>query len=230
MSAINVFVGREVAYVYSDGAFFDRSGMLLGLDTKVFPLMNHVAVVGAVGHSFIPRIVEAVLAEANFDFDQLTEKFGELVRDAERRFMPTSPVQWERYRAALVGWSPKLNRPVCVTAKSYDDGEVPAFTSIPVTEYVDPFISMPLAPTVANHGFDFSTPCASGLSLVTRQRSTLWADGISDRTGTTPIYGVGGFCQQTKITRDAIEMRILHRWAEDQVGKRISPTRNGFFG
>lgn len=69
-----------------------------------------------------------------------------------------------------------------------------------------------------------SDPVALGLAVMEEQRGMRGEQAA----GHPPAAGVGGFCQLTTITREAIQTRILRRWNDrigEPLGQELTPVQ-----
>jgi hypothetical protein len=117
------------------------------------------------------------------------------------------------------GWSSERDCAELYIIHNHDKSGLSAWTLTPVLSgYVSPCDEALIGRLrsdgidIASDDFDAST---DGLRVMQSQRDRKWDYGH----GT--IMAVGGFCQLTTLTRNAITTKILHRWS-DAIGERIS--------
>lgn len=215
MTALNVFLDRDTAQVFSDGAFVGPDGRLAYVSSKIHVLPHIPAVIAARGANFWLTIAAGAL-ERFGSFDELTDNAVERLRTAPREYRSSSIAGRlnEPAEFIIVGWSERDGAMRCFTIRA---GE---WKLVPVTEgMVSPGSPAMVAPLQAE-GLDLTADLRTisedqGLALLRQQRLEL-----SDEGGVEPFRYVGCLAQLTTVTRDSVSTRILERWP-DRVGERI---------
>jgi hypothetical protein len=222
VSLLDCFLTADAAHVFTDGVLLNsQDNTIAGFASKVQPLAPYQAVVSVVGHGWITQLLASMVTEQAFDdFDALAADFARLVQDLIDRAarLPGLPPM-DKFVAGLAGWSAQADAPAFVSVASFQRPEAVAFEPVRSTRFLQPAQTHAHDRSILDLKFNPADPEGSGLAIVRAQRAqrfTAWHDS-------KPCYGVGGFCQHTIVSRDAITMRVLERWPEDRIGAKIMP-------
>jgi len=205
-------------WIATDAASYDDHGVVTDISSKILAVPEWSAVITGRGNSF-------GLDTAARELRCRASSFDELVCIASREL----PLIVEKF---------KLDRPFEINLAGFFSGKPmaffirtpggnnsmgnwPPFFVCPVAVNSIAFCPRPSDGLIATSGFVEPTPddapetIERGLhKLLELQRRTPPEDGFPR---------VGGFAEITTITPSGIEQQIVHRWAEDRIGARMSP-------
>lgn len=186
MTAINVFLRPEAAYIVSDGlAVHQGNRVSFG---KVVTLPHLRAAVAHSGNAIFGFAVAGQISILKHTLPDAASSFAEYVHDIRKQSLSLMGAARD-IRAALVGWPEGGAHPEGIAVAVDDEG---------VTGPM-PFSAFS-SPELPDH-VSFDGP-GSAVDIIAAQRATYPND-------------VGGFVELTTITRDRIVSEILHRWPED---------------
>lgn len=225
MTAINILPLHDAVYLFSDGANYDRDGVLQAVTSKTYIMSGISTAMMCSGRAIIVPYLAHHLTRGVKDFDELratitdrlpgfddhlTKLFG------EDDYSPTDGKQG--FRLFFAGWSPQHNRPgAFVISNSTKDEENPPYSVIDADRgKMAPGVTLEEC-ALGYGGPPRITPeTIENVALTTLelQRHQLEEDGSSR---------VGGHVEFVTVQRDRIETRILKRWSEDQVGEIMRP-------
>lgn len=235
MSSVVAICQTDAIHLVTDGAMYDRDGLVTGFQSKIIPLHSAksvIAVRGA-GWAFLP--LEAFLRFAT-SFDQALERLPDLmermiaghiaelgtdIHPAEREFEVT-----------IAGWSSKYGRLMVAVASTFapcdpkdstGDSHQPGYRQFVPWEaaraYTAPLIDVQgvLGREIATVG-DVNELAGEvdGFALHCAQRVT---PGLYYGT---PVHMIGGFAEHTRITRQGFETKVIREWP-DAIGQKITP-------
>ena len=201
MSALNVVIGGDRVTVYTDGATVDEAGALSAVMSKVIPVPHLDGVFASTGHPIAGIMMAGLTADAGCaSFDDVEDCMAKNMRVLAKQptFRPSQVV--------FAGWSTQRDMPCAWLVQSFEAPGVPAFKMTRV------------------HGMTMPVPLDTGLAGSVDPIQTMESQRASDKRGDghPPAHVVGGFIQETIVTRKGISFRILKRW-NDEIGKRIVP-------
>lgn len=223
MSAANIVVRPDAAYLFADTAWYLDDGSVMHIGSKIGWSDRHcmgVSVAGfaVVGIDFSAQIsafldgfdhadaalnaLPGFIADALLDLDKgiqdgLYEPLGDLPR-----IMELYIARWSHERDRAEGFI--VGNEGC-TFQDYE----------PLTIRR---VSRLLSPPVGA-GFEFPEPFdgpRDGLDLLQRQRH------VPDDRG---IFRVGGGVEMARVTAKGVERRTLHAWRRDRIGRPIRPRK-----
>ncbi|MBN7807259.1 hypothetical protein JZX86_18050 [Agrobacterium rosae] len=197
MTAVNIFVERDHARIYTDGGIYDKTGMIEGFMPKVIPMPHLNCVVICAGQPATGWLAIGLVADIGGSFDEVVDKLQDATRSVRSHF--------DKSAIWLVGYSQRDGRMRAFMWSHEPVNGLPSFTRIRVEEIVMP------------------QPCDASLSdgadpvaLMNSQRQNLNASkGIQGSV-------VGGFIQETIVAEEGSKTRIIHRWP-DVMGEKIHP-------
>ncbi|WP_427024853.1 hypothetical protein ACP4J4_02640 [Aureimonas ureilytica] len=236
MTAINVFVRPDRAFLMTDGAFYLPDGHIVGFGNKAMPIPNLNAAIAVRG-------LQKVVAEFAFDFSIRYRNFDDLAARLQDdlsewqdlRARDAGYTAWSDVDLYVVGWSDDeqrmkaLNFMTRAGGTDYAVGEVEEigeFTVGPYPSDEEWFVNLrslgaSLEGDDAVRRFD---PIRHGIPIMEAQRRMMVdpAEMGSAFTGTTPISLVGGHITLTEVSKDGVSQRVVYRWA-DEPGVPIKP-------
>jgi hypothetical protein len=237
MTATNVFLARDAVHLFTDGANYNDTGILVSVGPKVFTAPHLPLAVAACGARGASLDLGHMLA-------QRFQTFDELVGEVESIFPAFHAVYVDRYVAAgdgtrevaemmalvLCGFSARRRRAEAYFLSTLDipedsDAVVPACSAFKlrqlggVTAIPTPNVRLWQAGAM-RAGEGEGRLRRNGIELMEAQRRTRYeiANGGTFCT-------IGGFVQMTTVTADAIRQQVVRRWPEDQVGRKVEPRR-----
>ena len=217
MSACNGFATPTASYLFTDAAVVDpKTFNVLAFMNKVSHLPQCGAAVSATGNLMVLPLFAATLAESNVaGFDNLISMCPEIVRKATRKAAALGAANiFEGFRIAIAGWSPKANAPALYCVQGDDGIGARAFETVSCAKFINPCATHAADQSILRLSFDPAQPAESGLMIMRAQREKKFS----------AYYGIGGWCEMTTVTRDAITTRILKYWPQDKIGRPISPS------
>lgn len=231
MTALNCYVDRNAAHMFTDGAFYDLKNMRkVGEGNKVAVLPRWNAVIGATGVHFLSHLIDGHSIEQPFaTFDELAANFAQFLKrmlEAQRKAIeavpantPLIPPDWGQFECVLAGWSESKDAPTAFLVREFAHQGVPAFSAVEIERHYSP-----MAPNMEHHYWKPHDIAGSGLELLRAQHKMKFAvrSGGHDERKKVPgsfmgedpktFNVVGGFAQHTRVDRDGITIRVLERW------------------
>ena len=235
MTAINSIVLRDRLHVFSDGAHYDRHGVIKAITSKISQIPSYPGIVAVRGATYSAPLLA-------HDFGLHAPNFDRLLEEVETLF----PFLMEKYadqfggntsgQLFLGGWS-ETRRKMELYFLSNDDlhlssveGEDTEGAFRPDVGELQNLATGNILPGLmegdVERGFDpYPAPdqveanieyIARTILELQRQRK----HGAIEDSEAEHI--VGGFVQLTTVSRDGISTRILHRWP-DTIGETIRP-------
>lgn len=230
MTAINVFRGRRRVVVMTDGAAYDRDGVVGGFGLKCAALPHLGAALATRGSMTALPFYAAILGSTFTTFDGLVARgAGTIEAIYDGRLYDFARSGESEIELILAGWSTARGR-----AESYAIASTVSEWGIAGAE---PFQMQELppattAPTILEPGFaerlgfrsydDFEwfDPVKHGLLIMEQQRRQRHHCTTAKDGGEHHI--VGAFCLSTEIVEGQVLQRVLRRWP-DMIGERIQP-------
>lgn len=201
MSAINIWLGPDSVTVVTDGAHLNPKGELVGIASKVAGLPHLNAVVAT--RSARPLLEMLSVSLGGYStFDELAAHFGLVVPMLAN--LSGSIVTDFGYEAVLAGWSEKDDEP------QVWGGIRPA-----KAEFACRRLGGYRAPL--SDGINADVPLSGALDLIEAQRMATFAP-----YGGKAFHIIGGFAEQSTVTRHGIASCVLKRWP-DEIGQPIAP-------
>lgn len=243
MTAINIVLQPDAAYILSDAAFTAEDGTLLAVRQKVttFPQFRTALTWSGFGpvsdlEDGIDRIASLVATIRPQTQRQLLEAVPSIVKSMHAENITRMPAgcQAHTYGVALFGvfWSEGDGEPQAFTAHSDAAALGPGYRPYSIARLLQ-FITAPaegmdasqVAQEVFGRHVEFSEPGSfhpevDGLALLEAQRH------FKGALGGWCDHGVGGFAHLAKVTADDVSDRILKVWP-DRVGQIIDPFNIG---
>jgi hypothetical protein len=222
MSACNIIVRPDVAYLFADGAAYDQDGRVTSISGKIQPLASISAAMITTGRVLDSIFYAGALDGRADDFDDLIENVSNWLPEIVLECLSNFGVDDHGLGQRLVfaGWSKKRNACYGFGIATMDDiSGHKAFEVIRVdTAMQSPALTeaefltgFGHAPTMADVA-DIETMALTVVELQ-RQQKQEWADGQ---------HIVGGILELVTVQRDRIESRVLKRWP-DRPGEFIKP-------
>lgn len=225
MTAINILPLDGAVYLFGDGASYSADGVLQAVTSKVHIMAGISAAMMCAGRSIIVPYLAHYLARDVEDFDDLRAMIEGRLPGLESSLAelfgaddhsPTAGANG--YRLFFAGWSPRYNRPdaFCIS-NSIKDAANPPHTVIDASRgKMAPGVTAAEC-ALGYGGSPIITPeTIENVALTTLelQRHQLEPDGSSR---------VGGHVEFVTVRRDRVEVRIIKRYAEDEIGKLMKP-------
>jgi len=229
MTALVVVHKPDAIHLLSDGACLDQYGRVESLTSKVALVAASGAAVAARGPVGVPHLISSLFGIRDFDPDD--------------EFVPAIQMHIEAFHGfwknkipyldlVAVRWSHKQQKLEHWLAVNHTGYEFLGTQFRPYAMHLrdaDQFVApMPSGDALATVGWkcipkarDFD-PVEDGIRLVSAQRLTAFPLRPDDKDSPV-VHGVGGFVQLTTVAKDSLTTRIIHRWPEDTIGKRIEP-------
>lgn len=243
MSALNVYLRRDRAWMQTDASLYDQQGRIVRFGPKAFTMANLRAVVSARGLQGIAPTVAPILSWSFSTFDEMVTHGSIVVRDAYLNFVRTyvdGRVGERDIEMLVLGWSEKEDRPRAFRFYSESIGAMAGvepyrfhpFEEDENWELSPAFQSLEPWQRLGRQGIEldengFTTeqfdPVAHGLAYMEEQRQIRVDLGQNKQ-----ISIVGGFLLSHEITRDGVSERIVQRWP-DKVGEPIQPEERPAF-
>jgi hypothetical protein len=218
MTCINVILKSKSAVVVTDGTALDQEGIIHSFGTKIFPLAHIDAVIVVRGHRSLVPFLGAVLGTIASSFDELKLR----IVSASQELMATLPPElfgcFTDFDVIAAGIS--STGPAAFAVKIYSHGPATPWEVFEIPESIT-------LPWTSDMEKDFWRRCSGykgvedfnesiAIELLQSQRQPV--EHI-ETDGFHPC--VGGFVHWTEVTRDSIQMKIIHRWPADKLGQRI---------
>lgn len=238
MTAINIARQplHRCLHVVTDGATYNRAGIVSGMGTKVFTAPNWPGVIAIRGIACALPVLGQALSWKFQSFDELVGG----VEQVYASIIESVGFEDSNIELILAGWSYERDRPesyviypneelgIGMTVEKLEErkrtGEwVPMPEPYKLIELpaamAGPYLSEPIQVSAGWCGIDVSAPperCIATLHhLIECQRHDV-LNGVEERF-------VGGFAQLTTVTPDGISQRILSRWP-DKIDETIKPS------
>ncbi|WP_275783118.1 hypothetical protein [Pararhizobium gei] len=223
MSAILSVATPEAVYLLTDGATYDRDGVVHSISCKVTAARTVPFVVATRGDKAQGDRFDAWISEG-------ADRFG--IEDILAALSAKMP-QWrksEEFRAAvsgenmvevtLAGWTEQRGG-FCLRFSTEGDDAF-EMVSLDLADYAGPFDGGDLSwIRMPEHGENPETWIRTqGLEMMEHFRSHLG----KSVAGWPQFYGIGGQCDLTTVTAEGAHTETLRTWP-DVVGEKINPDR-----
>ncbi|WAJ31152.1 hypothetical protein [Antarcticirhabdus aurantiaca] len=212
MTALNAIRYDDAAVILTDGASYDRQGIVRRIGPKCQTIKGPNIVLAVSGASAGHKALARLLARDFEDIDHISAEGGAWFQDWHAVYADFLEEQGGReILVAMAGWSTDQDRARLVMFAS----ELEQPFGEPAT------IRMPLmgeAP-IDRSRFDVMR---DGVALVERQR-LYRGEAESDADRASGNLVVGGHVMLTLVRRTGITHQILKTWPEDRVGHPIRP-------
>ncbi len=204
MSAFDVIVMPDSVHVVSDGAAIDADGRISFIAGKVWPIPHLNAVVAVRGPSMAGPFIGPTVGSNAKSYAELKGTAAAVIRTGVCALEPmwvSAPLA-DKMDFVFAGWSEA--GPDAFIVCSHDRWG-PAWTNI----QLGGLVNIPGDQAIVD-SLDLSNvdPERDGVRMLEMKRAS-------------PDYFVGCFGQLTSIYRDRIESKIIVRWPEDVIGKRL---------
>lgn len=209
MTAVNVIQQPHRVIILTDGASYDRRGVLHEIGQKCSDVPGREMVVATSGSVKLRRDMLILLPRHFENIDDVAkggDAFFRSYMDAWRDDFARAGRTGGLF--VVAGWSTVVDAPIYVLYS--EDRHDASKTEFRISPY-----SMTMPNSAGRPAIDRSTfdPRTDGLALMEHQR----------RDRTDGGFLVGGHVQLTEITRAGISHEIIRVWNEDVVGERIRP-------
>lgn len=224
MSAFIVNRSSESVVILTDGAACDPANgyVLSSLESKIWPMPHISAVMLWVGSTNIPRLLILYRQKQWTSFDRMLEVLPENLREAAATARERFPDSNATAGVVVAGWSDKRQRFETYSIETHHDEDpstTPELTELPKLSRCPAFddAAVLVAQDKAGNGIE----CLHELMEMQRREKQVPASTKDQEA----IYTVGGFIQQTVLTKDKIETSIVKRW-NDVIGMRLDPEQS----
>lgn len=213
MSALNVFMTPDEAFLFSDTCVYDAGGSVRSWAGKVYALPTYRAAFGGRGSHVLKLAVLATIesnAPAGDTFDALCDRLETILEEALFQVAPHIQGRWSIVgEYFFVGWSDREKRMkgYVIHSKDGDDGLFYNKQEIGLGGFIT-------CPNMEGTVFDIdlsrfgavesSEIPSIGVLIMDRQRQHVQRD--------FPNAHVDGEVMLTHVTKGGVSMRSLHRW------------------
>lgn len=220
MTAINVFRHADRVVMLTDSAFLERDGRLHSPAPKVYAMPHLSAVMAVRGIRALSMMLADFISPMAQSYDELSETMPGKLRDLWR------PVKkkWEEDSRAgpgggdfelVVAGISESSGPNCYALTSTGMNGLRPWERVDLDYAVSP-VDGSMGPECVKDLIHRYADSAA-ISLMLAQRNVRTVYGSSE----LPICTVGGFIQETIVTRQSISTRVIHRWP-DVIGEKIA--------
>jgi hypothetical protein len=230
MTAINTVRQSDAVHIISDGAFCNDDGVILEIGPNAFPLPHFPAAVAIRGAThFLPFLIYRLCRDCG-SFDELLSKIVGAALEVHVSFpMMLGTLGFGNvapdFDLVVAGWSTARGKPesYIVTSRPHEPShagkgwQIVDLPEVLIAPPVNELQAKAVGWTVPMSAGEFR-PDNDGLKLLEAQR--LSANLPRKELGSPRRHSVGGFVQLTTITRQKLQIEILHRWS-DKVGQRL---------
>lgn len=232
MTAVNVILKSDAAFIVSDGALVDTTtGKVLGFGSKVILLPQIPAAVIMRGPLLlVPALALVLFKFAPATFDELRKRITKDLRTEFEPYIRRIPYSRD-LDVAVAAWSENEGGPCSFFITSSNIHPIAPWEPLdPGVCFILPETETMLAGRLADRRK--IDPMRDGLDILQAQRQ-LAAPLNSKKRGWWPVkrstadtgaglHIVGGFAQVTEIRRSTITTHIIGRW-DDKIGEVIQP-------
>lgn len=241
MTAINVIVRPDAAYIATDGAWYDDEGILYGFAPKTYALAHWPGAIATRGPGLALAMIGAEVGLRFEDIDAFAPKACDFLQAIVTRpeWQLLCRVERKAVDLIVVGWSTKRNAPRAFqlstgadtdlsrpdlgqdfSAEVFDNSEAYTLREIEVGQAM--LLPLPDQDLLAKAGItadldpDTLAPIDFAMRVLCAQRQ--WKDAPSP--GAEPVHFVGGFGMLTTVNHRAVSQMKLNDWP-DSIGRRI---------
>lgn len=231
MTAVNVIVRPDRAFLMTDGAFYTPDGRIIALGNKALPIANLNAAIAVRGLQAVVPIFALDFSIRYVSFDDMIDRVADDLRVwHENRAHVVDESGWFDVELYIVGWSEakQCAQAFSITTRDYGDGEEPCTlrdcgrqTIAPGLSEEEETVRLPqLGVHVDARTFerDFD-PARHGIAIMEAQRRALEQLSFVDE----PFCSIGGHISCTEVGKDGVRQRVIHRWAQDKPGQAFEP-------
>ena len=231
MSAINTLVQRDSVHMACDGlSYIDGVPFEVNLN-KAHLLRGMRAALSATGPATLGEFIAEHVEREFSSFDELAANGSERIKQMFREYADTYRDGDAVSCLALIGWHEEQNRPAAyvidmetkgskadwVKANSLHPGGFGVVTEL--TELKISAVPPPTAEIMIAAGYDL----LGDLNAKDAAKDLLHILEIQRRMKIDDVSYVGGHAVLTSITADGVSQKVVHRWPEDQPGRKIVP-------
>lgn len=230
MTAINTIRQRQAVHIISDGAFFNKDGILLEIGPNAFPLPHFPAALAIRGATHLmPFLIHRICRDC-VSFDELLLKIVSMVLEVHMSFpMMLGTVGFGTvapdFDLVVAGWSASRSKPESyVVTSQRPDRQTHVENGYGLVDLPDVLIvpsvnelQIEAAGWIPPKSAEAFRPEHDGLKLLQAQRL---APKFPSKEPGINRAAVGGFAQLTSISQRKVQIEILHRWS-DQVGRKV---------
>lgn len=244
MTAINIIRQRDRVHVVTDAACWDSEGIVVGFWPKAFSLPHMPAVIATRGAYVAPVLLGWEFARFA-TFDDLVSGIEDAMPVIHEQVAPTlEQCGVVDLDIVIAGWSAARSRPESYLMRTTTDvyGISPeeaeqasrAGGYRPEAYHLVELEPVTFAPMSTNEqreaaGFDEwleerdeETMRRELVTLLEVERRLLASWSVDG--GGVQFHQVGGWATITTVTATGVGQSVFHRWPEDKVGERITPS------
>lgn len=235
MSSVVAICQTDAIHLITDGAMYDRNGVVVGLQSKIIPLHLAKCVLAVRGSNWAALPLESILRFAD-SFDIVIERLPDLMERMiavhTEELGPDLHSAVRDFEVTVAGWSAKFGRLMVAVASTFNACDPNDSAGGSYQTGYQRFVPLE-APRA------YTAPLVDVQQVLGRQITTVGdineLDGAADsfalhcaqRVTPGAYYGkalhlIGGFAEHTVVTRDGFEKRVMHEWP-DEVGQIIVP-------
>lgn len=221
MTAINIVLKGDRAFVLTDGAGYSPDGVSLSTEQKIMPIVPLSMALAVRGSTALWPFLSAFINELHDSFDSVVEGFPETYRTCRDLQGGAMAGEFAKpHEIFIVGISEMRGAAEAYAFVNFQIPGVPVEEMVPLSEGLvipadAPFLEG-LSGCPYDPGRDDWDPATHGLQLIEAQRAIAWPLGLDGAL----TKGVGGFAQLTIVSRESVTSRILCRWP-DKIGEKI---------
>jgi len=225
VTATNVLIQRNAAYLYADAAYYNADGAIQHITSKIVVLPHLSCAIAFRGAAVFKSLVTDVIGSSATSYDGLRSKIGPLLRDCAVIYKDNlERCETGNEIEVLVAGISESDGPSAYLVNSAGRYGAEPWAVQPV----EGFTWLPNTPELVARAkgllpldADDVDPIAHGRMIMEMQRETPVLHEFSGVEMTT----VGGFIELVAVTRDQIVTRIIHGWP-DEVGERVGRGRS----
>ncbi len=232
MSALNVWVSKNRAFMLTDSVIYDGSANIIDFAKKAVPVESWTGVISGRGNIW-GTIAAKQLAESYGSFDEFISRSGPILQAGHREAEAAGNLHYSSIVEIVVaGWSESRNRAMAFSLGNLAEppfvwadicnGEESGFAEGPMisTELEEWRLHRVGASTLDYEPEDFD-PIRHGLPLMEAQRREKTSPELF---AGEPFHCVGGAVWCSIVTRDGVEQSVIHDW-NDEIGVPIVPAK-----
>lgn len=242
MSAVAIAVGEDGIIAACDGVSYDyQTGNVGHYVSKLIVMPEYGCFIAATGMGSFGAALRWEIEQAINSFDDLVDGFE---RFAKWTYLKMVLSQYDgdasgqdaEMSCVIGGWSERRRRYEAWRLVSYQKPSVRLEDGKPVEYQLERFVKEELPAAIwcshmpdAAGAFGINPPPADmeTAEVLARLICACRAGSgfFEEDDGPGRHYNVGGFLQMAVIQRDRVESWVAHRWAEDEIGRPVDPSK-----
>lgn len=219
MTATNVLIKSDAAYLYADAAYYNADGAIQHITSKIVVLPHLSCAIAFRGAAVFKSLVTDVIGASATSFDDLRSGIGPLLRDCAAIYSDLIErcETGDEIEVLVAGISESEGPSAYLVNSDGRYGQDPwavlsveGFTWLPNTPEMLTSVKERL-PARA----DQIDPIVHGRMVMQMQRET----PVLHEFAGSELSTIGGFVQMVTVTKDQISTRVIHRWP-DSIGEK----------